>query len=80
MVLVRISLVAYVVKLIERNNILIYIQFIEKLYIIIGITCVPIIFITLLLMFVNNLLCKEQMKLQTYENMFYYNEGNEYAK
>ena len=71
MVLVRISLVSYIVKLIERNNILIYIQFIEKLYIIIGITCVPIIFITLLLMFINNLLCKEQMKLQTYENMFY---------
>jgi len=71
MILVRISLVAYVVKLIERNNILIYIRFVEKLYIIIGIICIPIIFITLLLMFVNNLLCKEQMKLQTYENTFY---------
>ena len=73
MVLVRISLVAYVVKLIERNNILIYIQFVEKLYIVIGITCVPIIFVTLLLMFINNILCKEQMRLQTYENMIYSN-------
>jgi len=78
MILVRISLVAYVVKLIERNNILIYIQFIEKLYIIIGITCVPIIFITLLLMFVNNLLCKEQMKLQTYENILSSSGSNGY--
>ena len=78
MVLVRISLVSYVVKLIERNNILIYIQFIEKLYIIIGITCVPIVFITLLLMFVNNLLCKEQIKLQVYENILSSSGSNGY--
>ena len=77
-VLVRISLVSYVVKLIERNNILIYIQFVEKLYIIIGIICIPIIFITLLLMFVNNLLCKEQIKLQVYENMINSNGINGY--
>ena len=76
MVLVRISLVSYIVKLIERNNILIYVQFVEKLYIIIGITCVPIIFITLLLMFINNLLCKEQMKLKVYENMINYSSGS----
>ena len=69
MILVRISLITYIIKLIERNNILIYIQFVEKLYIIIGIICIPMIFITLLLMFVNNLLCKEQIKLQVYENM-----------
>jgi len=78
MVLVRISLVSYVVKLIERNNILIYIQFVEKLYIVIGITCVPIIFITLILMFINNLLCKEQIKLQVYENMINSNGINGY--
>ena len=78
MVLVRISLVSYVVKLIERNSILIYIQFIEKLYIIIGIICIPIIFITLLLTFVNNLLCKEQMKLQTYENILSSSGSNGY--
>ena len=78
MVLVRISLVSYVVKLIERNNILIYIQFVEKLYIIIGIICIPIIFITLLLMFVNNLLCKEQIKLQVYESMINSNGINGY--
>jgi len=78
MILVRISLVAYVVKLIERNNILIYIQFAEKLYIIIGIICIPIIFMTLLLMFVNNLLCKEQIKLQVYENMINSNGINGY--
>jgi len=77
-ILVRISLVSYVVKLIERNNILIYIQFVEKLYIIIGIICIPIIFITLLLMFVNNLLCKEQIKLQVYENMINSNGINGY--
>ena len=77
-VLVRISLVSYVVKLIERNSILIYIQFVEKLYIIIGIICIPIIFITLLLMFVNNLLCKEQIKLQTYENIINSNGINGY--
>jgi len=78
MVLVRISLVSYVVKLIERNSILIYIQFVEKLYIIIGIICIPIIFITLLLMFVNNLLCKEQIKLQVYENILSSSGSNGY--
>jgi len=77
-ILVRVSLVSYVVKLIERNSILIYIQFIEKLYIIIGIICIPIIFITLLLTFVNNLLCKEQMKLQTYENILSSSGSNGY--
>ena len=78
MILVRISLITYIVRLIERNNILIYIQFVEKLYIIIGIICIPIIFITLILMFVNNLLCKEQIKLQVYENMINSNGINGY--
>ena len=77
-VLARISTIAYITKLIEMNSILIYLQFVDKLIIIVALVCVPILFITWLLMFVNNLLCKEQMKFQNYENMVNSSGSNGY--
>jgi len=68
-VLTRIITTAYITKLIEMNSILIYLQFLDKLIIVVTLICIPILFATWLLMFVNNLLCKEQIKLQVYENM-----------
>jgi len=68
-VLARITTIAYITKLIEMNSILIYLQFVDKLIIIVALVCIPILFATWLLMFVNNLLCKEQTKFQNYENM-----------
>jgi len=68
-VLTRIITTAYITKLIEMNSILIYLQFLDKLIIVVTLICIPILFATWLLMFVNNILCKEQIKLQVYENI-----------
>jgi len=77
-VLARITTIAYITKLIEINSILIYLQFLDKLIIVVTLVCIPILFTTWLLMFVNNLLCKEQMKFQVYENMVNQCEGSIY--
>ena len=74
-VLVRITTIAYITKLIEINSILIYLRFVDKLIIIVTLVCIPILFATWLLMFVNNLLCKEQIKFQVYENILYSDEN-----
>jgi len=77
-VVARITTIAYITKLIEMNSILIYLQFVDKLIIIVALVCIPILFITWLLMFVNNLLCKEQIKFQNYENMVNSSGSNSY--
>jgi len=68
-VLARISAIAYVVKLVNNNHILINLQIMDQLIIMVVTMSIPVILVTWFLMFVNNLLCKEQMKFQTYENM-----------
>ena len=68
-VLVRISAIAYVVKLVNNNRILINLQIMDQLIIMVVTMSIPVILVTWLLMFVNNLLCKEQIKFQNYENM-----------
>ena len=65
----RISAIAYVVKLVNNNRILINLQIMDQLIIMVVTISIPVILVTWLLMFVNNLLCKEQMKFQNYENM-----------
>ena len=68
-VLARISAIVYIAKLVNNNHILFNLQIVDQLIIMVVTISIPVILVTWLLMFVNNLLCKEQIKFQNYENM-----------
>ena len=61
-ILVRILAFAYVVKLIEGHDILTHLHLLDKLTIIDVAMSIPPILATWLLMFVNNLICKERKR------------------
>ena len=68
-VLARISAIVYIAKLVNNNHILFNLQIVDQLIIMVVTMSIQVILVTWLLMFANNLLCKEEIKFQNYENM-----------
>jgi len=70
-ILARIYADSYIIKLMQNNIIIINLQFVDQLTIIAIAISFPIIVITLVLMFVNYLICKERKpSVVNYENVY----------